>query len=223
MLITSTAMATKNTEPTDGINIIDGHKLIARAANLTVSEEVMPFQFAAVAQTSINAINIMKAEEEAKKKKEAEEKAAREKAEAEAKAKAEAEAAAAAAAEEAAAAEKAAAKAAAKAAKAAEGSSETKKATTTAPKKNTGVLTASKGVNWFNGVKETYYSSRVLYHYMTPQWKAGSDGVWRDKEGYIIVASSSLKYGATGECSLGPFKVYDYCPGHNGIDIYVNW
>ena len=84
-------------------------------------------------------------------------------------------------------------------------------------------LTKSSGVNWYNGWRETYYSSRVLYHYMTPQWTAGSDGVYRDSDGYVIVSSSSESYGTITDTSFGAGKVYDTgCP-YGTHDIYVNW
>lgn len=84
-------------------------------------------------------------------------------------------------------------------------------------------LTKSSGVNWHNGWKETYYSSRVLYHYMTPQWTVGSDGVYRDSDGYVIVASSSEPYGTITDTSFGMGKVYDTGCDLGVHDIYVNW
>lgn len=86
-----------------------------------------------------------------------------------------------------------------------------------------GKLTKSGGVNYYNGNKETWYSSRVLYHYMTPEWNCGDDGVWRDSDGYVIVASSDLPYGSTIDTSLGMGKVYDSGCASGVVDIYVNW
>lgn len=88
---------------------------------------------------------------------------------------------------------------------------------------NSSGLTKSSGVNWYNGWKETYYSSRVLYHYMTPQWTVGSDGVYRDSDGYVIVASSSEPYGTITDTSFGMGKVYDTGCDLGVHDIYVNW
>lgn len=84
-------------------------------------------------------------------------------------------------------------------------------------------LTKSSGVNWYNGWRETYYSSRVLYHYMTPQWTAGADGVYRDSDGYVIVSSSSESYGTITDTSFGIGKVYDTGCALGTHDIYVNW
>ena len=84
-------------------------------------------------------------------------------------------------------------------------------------------LTKSSGVNWYNGWRETYYSSRVLYHYMTPQWTAGADGVYRDSDGYVIVSSSSESYGTITDTSFGMGKVYDTGCALGTHDIYVNW
>lgn len=86
-----------------------------------------------------------------------------------------------------------------------------------------GMLTQQGGVNWYNGKKETYYSSNVLYHYMTPEWNCGSDGVWRDSDGYVILASSDMEYGTVHETSLGAGRVYDTgCP-EGVVDVYVSW
>lgn len=84
-------------------------------------------------------------------------------------------------------------------------------------------LTKSSGVNWYNGWRETYYSSKVLYHYMTPQWTAGADGVYRDSDGYVIVSSSSEPYGTITDTSFGMGKVYDTGCALGTHDIYVNW
>ena len=49
-------------------------------------------------------------------------------------------------------------------------------------------LTRSAGVNNYNGRRETYYSSNVLYHYRTGEWTQDSEGFWRDSDGYYVVA-----------------------------------
>lgn len=88
---------------------------------------------------------------------------------------------------------------------------------------NHSVLTMSGGVNYYNGKRETWYSSNVLRHYRIGEWDAGDDGVWRDADGYIIIASSDMPMGAVHETSLGMAKVYDTgCPAGT-VDIYVNW
>lgn len=88
-----------------------------------------------------------------------------------------------------------------------------------------GVLTASGGVNWYNGVYETYYSQRVLPGggLDIPGRHVAEDGTVRDGDGNIVVASDNLAYGSQVETSLGPGKVYDTGVGHGGIDIYTDW
>lgn len=86
-----------------------------------------------------------------------------------------------------------------------------------------GKLTASGGVNYYNGRKETWYSSNVLYHYRTPEWTCGADGVYRDADGYVVVAASDLPQNSIIDTSYGPGKVLDSGCGANVTDIYTNW
>lgn len=86
-----------------------------------------------------------------------------------------------------------------------------------------GVLTKSGGVNSFAGRRETWYSSRVLYHYRTSEWTPDSNGVYRDSDGYVVVAASDLAFGSTVETSHGTGKVYDTGCAAGTTDIYVNW
>lgn len=88
---------------------------------------------------------------------------------------------------------------------------------------NGGGLTKSAGVNYFNGRRETWYSSRVLYHYRTGEWTPDANGVYRDKDGYVVVAASDLPQGATVNTSHGMGKVYDCGCAPGTTDIYVNW
>lgn len=85
-----------------------------------------------------------------------------------------------------------------------------------------GVLTRSGGVNSYNGHRETWYSSNVLYHYRTGEWTLGADGVYRDKDGYVVVASPDGANEQIVDTSLGKGKAYDYCPG-GSVDIYTAW
>ena len=81
----------------------------------------------------------------------------------------------------------------------------------------------SQGVIYQNGIRYTYYSSRILYHFRTPEWTVGSDGIYRDKNGYIVVASSDHSQGAVVSTPFGAGKVYDSgCPSGT-IDIYTNF
>lgn len=91
--------------------------------------------------------------------------------------------------------------------------------------KNTGVLTKSKGVNYFNGHRETWYSQKVLpgKGLKIPGRYVDSRGLVCDGDGYICVASSDYPKGTIVETSLGTGKVYDCgCPSGT-IDIYCNW
>lgn len=70
-------------------------------------------------------------------------------------------------------------------------------------------LTRSAGVNNYNGRRETYYSSNVLYHYRTGEWTQDSEGFWRDSDGYYVVAAGDMAQGSTFTGSKGDCKVYD--------------
>ncbi len=88
-------------------------------------------------------------------------------------------------------------------------------------------LTAFKGVVYYNGHRETYYSQRVLpgNGLNIPGRHVADDGTIRDGDGYICVAANSayMKKGTTLMTSLGPAKVYDCGCAYGTIDIYVNW
>lgn len=86
-----------------------------------------------------------------------------------------------------------------------------------------GVLTRSGGVNSFGGRRETWYSSRVLYHYRTSEWTPDANGVYRDSDGYVVVAASDLAQGSVVETSHGTGKVYDSGCAAGTTDIYTNW
>lgn len=84
-------------------------------------------------------------------------------------------------------------------------------------------LTKQSGVNYCNGRKETYYSSNVLYHYKTPEWILGSDGVYRTQDGYVVVAASDLPQGSYVDTSFGMGQVLDSGCSANVTDIYTAW
>lgn len=86
-----------------------------------------------------------------------------------------------------------------------------------------GVLTKAAGVNSFAGRRETWYSSNILYHYRTPEWTPDANGVYRDSEGYVVVAASDLAQGSVVETSHGTGKVYDSGCASGTTDIYTNW
>ena len=81
----------------------------------------------------------------------------------------------------------------------------------------------SQGVIYQNGIRYTYYSSNVLYHYRTPEWNADSDGIYRDSAGYIVVASSDHSQGSIVSTPFGAGKVYDSGCALGTIDIYTNF
>ena len=88
---------------------------------------------------------------------------------------------------------------------------------------SSGGLTQSSGVYNYDGRRETYYSSRVLYHYRTPEWTADSEGFYRDASGYYVVAAGDMPQGTVFQGSKGLCKVYDYCGVSNTTDYYVNF
>lgn len=90
----------------------------------------------------------------------------------------------------------------------------------------------SMGVINQNGWRYTWYSSNVLHHYRTNEWVAGNDGIYRDAEGYIVVAcvgnyeNGSVCYYNQGEIVPTPFgtgKIYDCGCAIGTIDIYTNF
>ncbi len=97
--------------------------------------------------------------------------------------------------------------------------------TTYIPSESGGALTPSKGVVYYNGHRETYYSQKVLPGggLNIPGRHVASDGTIRDADGYICVASSDLPWGSIVETSLGTGKVYDCGCASGTIDIYTDW
>lgn len=82
----------------------------------------------------------------------------------------------------------------------------------------------SDGVWQDENYRYTWYSSNVLYHYRTPEWTAGSDGIYRDAEGYVVVASSDLPQGTVVEGTpFGACKVYDSGCASGTLDVYTNF
>ena len=88
-------------------------------------------------------------------------------------------------------------------------------------------LTMSKGAQYYNGHKETYYSERVLpgTSLNIPGRYVADDGTVRDGDGFICVAADPgyMGRGSVLITSLGPAKVYDSGCAYGTIDIYVNW
>ena len=91
-----------------------------------------------------------------------------------------------------------------------------------ASKGSSGSLTKASGVNYYGGRRETYYSSNVLYHYLTPTWTLDSEGFYRDGDNYVV-AASDMPQGTTFPCSKGTCIVLDTgCPAGT-TDYYVAW
>ena len=87
---------------------------------------------------------------------------------------------------------------------------------------SSGSLTKASGVNYYGGRRETYYSSNVLYHYLTPTWTLDSEGFYRDGDNYVV-AASDMPQGTTFPCSKGTCIVLDTgCPSGT-TDYYVAW
>lgn len=81
------------------------------------------------------------------------------------------------------------------------------------------------GVLHDNNYRYTYYSSNVLYHYRTPEWTLGSDGIYRDSAGRVVVASDDYPEGSVVQSELfGECIVLDCGVGSSGtLDVYVGW
>ena len=86
-------------------------------------------------------------------------------------------------------------------------------------------LTKRGGVCYFNGYKETWYSQQVLpgKGLKIPGRHVDSQGLVKDKNNYIVIASNNLSKGTVITISLGKAKVYDHCPTPGVIDVYTNW
>lgn len=79
------------------------------------------------------------------------------------------------------------------------------------------------GVIYDNGYRYTYYSSNVLWHYRTNEWSAGSDGIYRDANGNVIVASSDHPQGSIVSTPYGSGIVQDSGCASGTLDIYTSW
>ena len=88
-------------------------------------------------------------------------------------------------------------------------------------------LTRSNGVVYYNGHRETWYSTNEGAGQTTarsiPGKHVADDGTIRDEDGYICVASSDLRFYTVVQTTLGPGKVYDCGCSHGTIDVYTNW
>ena len=85
-------------------------------------------------------------------------------------------------------------------------------------------LTKSGGVNYYDGRKETWYSSNVLHHYRTEEWYTDSEGFYHDPNtGAYVVAASDMPQGTTFQGSKGTCIVLDSGCAAGTTDYYVCW
>lgn len=84
-------------------------------------------------------------------------------------------------------------------------------------------LTPQSGVNYYDGRRETYYSSNVLYHYRTAEWWVDDEGFYRTDDGYYVVAASDMEQGTVFEGSKGECIVLDCGCADGTTDYYVRW
>lgn len=84
-------------------------------------------------------------------------------------------------------------------------------------------ITEQGGIYYYDGRKETYYSSRVLYHYRTPEWWTDEEGFYHDVNGYYVVAASDMEQGTTFDCSKGTCIVLDSGCAPGVTDYYTNF
>ena len=91
----------------------------------------------------------------------------------------------------------------------------------------TNCLTKSGGVyyNPYTGLKETWYSQRVLPGggLRIPGRHVNEEGFVCDGDGYICLASSTYAKGTVVETSRGIGKVYDCGCAPGTIDLYTDW
>lgn len=82
----------------------------------------------------------------------------------------------------------------------------------------------SDGVWYDDSYRYTWYSSNALYHYRTSEWTPGDDGIYRDADGYVVVASSDYSQGTVIEGTpFGDVKVYDSGCASGTLDVYTNF
>lgn len=82
----------------------------------------------------------------------------------------------------------------------------------------------SSGVWNDENYRYTWYSSNDAYHYQTPEWTSGEDRIYRDADGYVVVASSDYAKGTviTGT-PFGDVKVYDSGCASGTLDVYTSY
>ena len=79
------------------------------------------------------------------------------------------------------------------------------------------------GVTVQGGTRFTWYSAHEPGGEVDAECSADADGIYRDADGYIVVASGDLGMGDVVETPLGDGKVYDRCPTPGVVDVYTDW
>lgn len=79
------------------------------------------------------------------------------------------------------------------------------------------------GVVVAGDARYTWYSSREDGGEIDVYCEADADGIFRDADGYIVVASGDMEMGEVVETPLGDGKVYDRCPTSGVVDVYTDW
>lgn len=80
-----------------------------------------------------------------------------------------------------------------------------------------------------NGWRYTWYSSNVARHYRTSEWVVDDNGVYRDADGFVVVAvvsdpqGNAISFGDVVPTPFGPGKKYDCGCDGGTIDVYVNF
>jgi len=80
-----------------------------------------------------------------------------------------------------------------------------------------------EGVYEFGDRLETWYSSQVAYHYLTPEWWVDDEGFYRTDEGYYVIAASDYELGSVIDGSKGQCIVADSGCEDGVSDYYVAW
>ena len=86
-------------------------------------------------------------------------------------------------------------------------------------------LTRAKGRVLFNGHYEIWYSQKKLAGrgLKIPRRYVTDDGLVRDQNNNICVATTLVWMGQGIATSFGPGIRYDTCNTPNTVDIYTNW
>ena len=82
----------------------------------------------------------------------------------------------------------------------------------------------SQGVVYWNGIRYTWYSSNVLYHYRTPEWTVDNNGFYVTSDGLFVVASSDYPQGTIVDTPFGHKGiVLDSGCASGTIDMYTKF